>query len=166
MILYEREEKNKVGIQLSVCFDKIRTQISCTFCWEKLVWILVLAIIIINSVLIRVLIVNEVGRISPLLSWLWKKQTVGRELTLSSLEQEVWGSNLGLVKSDTVLPTARHCYDISWKGAALLAGERMRRCAPLTRYTLRRNATSIIEDLIWKKVIESTCFEQNRWLIE
>ena len=32
---------------------------------------------------------------------------------------EVWGSNLGPVKSDTVLPTARHCCDISSKGAVL-----------------------------------------------
>ena len=34
------------------------------------------------------------------------------------LEREVWGSNLGPVKSDPVLPTARHRCDIS-KGAVL-----------------------------------------------
>ena len=37
----------------------------------------------------------------------------------SSLKREVWGSNLGPIKSDTVLPTThRHC-DISLKGAVL-----------------------------------------------
>ena len=37
----------------------------------------------------------------------------------SSLEREVWGSNLGLVKSYTVLPTASHLCDISLKEAVL-----------------------------------------------
>ena len=45
---------------------------------------------------------------------------VGRAVTRSSLEREVWDSNFGPVKSDTVLPTARHCCDISSKGAVLL----------------------------------------------
>ena len=36
-----------------------------------------------------------------------------------SLEREVWGANLGPVKSDTVLPTARHRFDISSKWAVL-----------------------------------------------
>ena len=36
-----------------------------------------------------------------------------------SLEREFQGSNLGPVKSDTVLPTAHHCCDISLKGAVL-----------------------------------------------
>ena len=40
-------------------------------------------------------------------------------MTRSSLEREARGSNLGLVKSDIVLQTARHRCDISWKGAAL-----------------------------------------------
>ena len=40
-------------------------------------------------------------------------------VTRSSLEREVWGSNLGPVKLDTVLPTARHRYDISSNGAVL-----------------------------------------------
>ena len=44
---------------------------------------------------------------------------VGLAVTRSSLEREVWGSNLGPVKSDTVLPTARHRCDISSKGAVL-----------------------------------------------
>ena len=44
---------------------------------------------------------------------------VGRAVTRSSLEREVRGSNLGPVKSDTVLPTARHRCNISSKGAVL-----------------------------------------------
>ena len=48
-----------------------------------------------------------------------KKKTVGRALTRSSLEREVRSSNLGPVKSNTVLPTARHRYDISSEGAML-----------------------------------------------
>ena len=44
---------------------------------------------------------------------------VGRAVTRSSLEREVRGSNLGPVKSDTVLPTARHRCSISSKGAVL-----------------------------------------------
>ena len=37
----------------------------------------------------------------------------------SSLEREVWGSNLGPVKSDTVLPTAATAGTFSSKGAML-----------------------------------------------
>ena len=48
-----------------------------------------------------------------------KYRPVGRAVTRSSLEREVWGSNLGPVKSDTVLPTARHRCDISSNGAVL-----------------------------------------------
>ena len=58
------------------------------------------------------------------------ERPVGRAVTRSSLEREVRGSNLGLVKSNTVLPT----------GA-------MKRI-PQTRYTLRRNTASIMKDLI------------------
>ena len=49
----------------------------------------------------------------------WTISQVGRAVTRSSLKREVWGSNLGPVKSDTVLPTARHRCDISWNGAVL-----------------------------------------------
>ena len=42
---------------------------------------------------------------------------LSRALTHSFLDQEVRGSNLGLVKSDTVLPMAQHHCDISWKEA-------------------------------------------------
>ena len=44
---------------------------------------------------------------------------VGRAVTRSSLEREVRGTNLGPVKSDTVLPTARHRCDVSSNGAVL-----------------------------------------------
>ena len=58
---------------------------------------------------------------------------VGQAVTRSSLEREVRGSNLWLVKSNTVLPT----------------GAMTRRWALQTRYTLRRNTASIMKDLIW-----------------
>ena len=45
---------------------------------------------------------------------------VGRALTRSSLENEVWGSNLGPVKSNSEWPTACHRCNISLKGAVLL----------------------------------------------
>ena len=48
-----------------------------------------------------------------------KTKTAGRALTRSYLEREVRSSNLGLVKSNTVLPTARHRCGISSKGAVL-----------------------------------------------
>ena len=44
---------------------------------------------------------------------------VGPAVTRSSLERQVRGSNLGPVKSGTVLPTVRHRSDISSKGAEL-----------------------------------------------
>ena len=62
--------------------------------------------------------------ISKLTAWRFaftkhNDRPVGRAATRSSLEREVWGSNLGPIKSDTVLPTARHRCDISSKGAVL-----------------------------------------------
>ena len=44
---------------------------------------------------------------------------IGRAVAHSSIEWEVRGSNLGPLKSDTVLLTARHRCDISSKGAVL-----------------------------------------------
>ena len=44
---------------------------------------------------------------------------VCQAVTRSFLEREVCGSNLGPVKSDTVLPTARHRCDISSQEAVL-----------------------------------------------
>ena len=70
-----------------------------------------------------------------------------RAVTRLSLEREVRGSNLESVKSDTVLPTARHRCDISSK-EAVLPGAMTRRWAQLTRYTLWRNTMSIMKDLI------------------
>ena len=48
-----------------------------------------------------------------------QNRQVGRAVTCSSLEREVHGSNLGPIKSDSVLPTARHRCDISSKDAVL-----------------------------------------------
>ena len=43
----------------------------------------------------------------------------GRAVTRSSLKPEVVGLNLGPVKSNTLLPTARHRWDLSSKVAVL-----------------------------------------------
>ena len=51
-------------------------------------------------------------------------RVVGQEVTRSSLEREVRGSNLRPVKTDIVLPTARHRQNISSKGVVLPAGSR------------------------------------------
>ena len=56
--------------------------------------------------------------------------------------------NLGPVKSDTVLPTARHRCDVSSKGAVLPAGAMTRRWARQIRYTLQCITASIMKDLI------------------
>ena len=55
----------------------------------------------------------------------FRYRPVDRSVTRSSLDREVWGSNLKPVKSDTVLPTAWHRCDISSKEAELLADEEM-----------------------------------------
>ena len=49
----------------------------------------------------------------------YRGNPVGRAVTCLSLEQEVFGSNLGPVKSDSVLPMIRHRCEISPKGAVL-----------------------------------------------
>ena len=64
-----------------------------------------------------------------------------------SLEREVRGSNLGLVKSNTVLPT----------------GATTRIWAPQTRYTLRRNTASIMKDLIWYFVLFLAATRVDLW---
>ena len=63
------------------------------------------------------------------------------------LERENRGLNLGLGKSDKVLPTARHPCDISLKGA-VCPGAMMQRWDPQTRNTLRRNAAGIMQGLM------------------
>ena len=55
---------------------------------------------------------------------------VGPAITRSSLEREVQGSNLGSVKLNTVLPTARHCCYISSKRAATLPVARCNKNLP------------------------------------
>ena len=65
-----------------------------------------------------------------------------------SPKREVWGSHFGPIKLDAVLPTARYSCDISSRGAVLPTGTMIRRWAPQTRYTLRRNTASIKTDLI------------------
>ena len=52
-------------------------------------------------------------------------------------------------KTRDVLPSARHCCDISSKWAMLPACAMTRKWARPTRYTLRHNTESIIKDLIW-----------------
>ena len=72
---------------------------------------------------------------------------VGRAVTRLSLEREVGGSSFGPVKSDTVLPTARHhCYIFS--NRAVSPGRNDAEMGPASRYPLRRNAASVIKDLI------------------
>ena len=68
-------------------------------------------------------------------------------VTRLSLEREVLGSYLWPVKSDAVLSTARHCCDISLKGAVLPALITQRR-ASRTRYSLWCNSASVMKDLI------------------
>ena len=46
---------------------------------------------------------------------------VGRAVMRSSLEREIWGLNLGPVKSDTLLAMARQRCNISSKEAVVLA---------------------------------------------
>ena len=71
---------------------------------------------------------------------------VGRAVTRSSLEWEVRDSNLGPVKSYTVLPTARHRCDISLKGA-VFPGRNDAEMGPANSLHARRNTASIIKDL-------------------
>ena len=51
----------------------------------------------------------------------WFNRPVGQTVTRPSLEREVWSLNLGPVKANTVLPTARHRCDISSKETVLPA---------------------------------------------
>ena len=54
---------------------------------------------------------------------------------------------IGPVKLDTVLSTARHRCNISSKGAVLPGGAMTWSWAPPARYTPRCNTASIIKDL-------------------
>ena len=64
-------------------------------------------------------------------------------MTRSTLKREVWG--LGLVKSDAVLPSARHRCNISSKGA-VLPGRNDAEMDPVN--SLHDSTASIMKDLI------------------
>ena len=86
-------------------------------------------------------------------------RAVGRAVTHSSLEQEVWSSNFGMVKRNSLLTACKFRHGQTEQFANGLPplsskreccmGSMTRRWAPLTRYTLRRNTASITKDLIW-----------------
>ena len=61
--------------------------------------------------------------------------------------QEVLGPNLGPIKLDSVLPTARHRCSISLKGTVLPRCNNAK-MGPQTRYTHWCNTASIIKHLI------------------
>ena len=76
---------------------------------------------------------------------------VGRAVTDSSVEREVWGSeffvsNLGPVKLDTMLPTTRHRCDLSSKKAVLPMGALTRKWDP--SYMLQHITAGLLKDLI------------------
>ena len=56
-------------------------------------------------------------------------------------------ANLKAVKWKSVLPTARHRCNVSWKGAVLSAGARTWRWPLQTRHTHRSDTASIMKDL-------------------
>ena len=74
-----------------------------------------------------------------------QNRPVGRVVNRSYLEREVGRLNLETVKSDTVLPTARHRCDVSSKGA-VLRGRNDAEMGPANSFTLRRNTASIMKD--------------------
>ena len=74
---------------------------------------------------------------------------VGRAVTRSSLVREVRGSNLGPLKSDTVLSTIRHRCDISLKEAVLPGGNDAEMVPANWCIT-----AGIIKDLIIDKMIQ------------
>ena len=78
----------------------------------------------------------------------WSRSAV----TLSFLQREVWGSNLGLVKLDRVLPTARNGCGISSKEAELPDAMTWRWAQP-TCNTLQRITASILKDSTWFDLI-------------
>ena len=65
-----------------------------------------------------ILFLNNIEKWSGTISFSYRP--VGQAVTRSPQDRQVCGSNLGLVKSDTLLPTARHRCDISSKEAVLL----------------------------------------------
>ena len=76
-------------------------------------------------------------------------ETVGRAVTRSPSERGDKESNLGAVKSDTVVSTARQPCDISLEGV-VLPGRNGAKTGPQTRYTFWLNTASVTKDSIWK----------------
>ena len=82
----------------------------------------------------------------------------------SSLKRKVWvwGLNLGLVKSNTGLPTVLHRCDIFSKGVRLPAGAMTRRWVSLTCYSYASAQYSEFkENLIWSSSILPICTSTN-----
>ena len=77
---------------------------------------------------------------------------VGRAVTRSSLEREVCDSYLRPVKSNSVLPTARHRCDISSKGAEL-PRRNDAEMGPAISYMLWHNTASITKDVIEERKV-------------
>ena len=84
----------------------------------------------------------------PLNNKLCCYQLAGRAVTISTLEREVIDSYLGPVKSDTVLPIARHGCNISTKRAGLSGRNAVEMGPANSLYTRRHNTASIVKDLI------------------
>ena len=80
--------------------------------------------------------------------------SVDQAVTRSPREREILGSNLGPVKSNTMLPTTRHRCDIFSKEVVLPTGATTRKWALQTRYTLRHNTASMMKDLVFIDIIE------------
>ena len=89
---------------------------------------------------------------------------VDRRITHSSLEREIGGSNLGPVKSDTMLWTVCHRCDISSNEAVLPACNEAEMASP-NWYTFRRNAASITKDLIWFSWAKIKCSILSRFIL-
>ena len=65
---------------------------------------------------------------------------VVRTVMRLSLEREVWGSNLGTIKLDAVLPTIRHRCNVSSEGTGccVASWRKDAKMGPETRYSTRR----------------------------
>ena len=74
-----------------------------------------------------------------------------RAVPRSCLEREIWGSNLGLVKSDAVLSTACHRCDISSKGSVLAGGNNAEtgHSKLVTRFVVMQRTANIMKHLIF-----------------
>ena len=75
----------------------------------------------------------------------------GRAVMRPSMQRKIWGSNIGLVKLDSVLPMALYGCNVSLK-RAVLPGRSDAGWAQQTCYTLRRNTASEMKYLFWFEV--------------